>query len=78
MVLGDIGSEWGGTGWYLVKLGQYGAVLVGFLVVLGQYGAVLVGTWWYKVNMERYLLVSWWYPVSRWWHWLVLDGTGSV
>ena len=28
LVLGDIGSVWGGTGWYLVVLGQYRAVLV--------------------------------------------------
>ena len=28
LVLGDTGSIWGGTGWYLVILGQYGAVLV--------------------------------------------------
>ena len=28
LVLGDTGSVWGGTGWYLVVLGQYRAVLV--------------------------------------------------
>ena len=33
----------GGTGWYLM--------------VLGQYGAVLVGTWWYWVGMEQYWLI---------------------
>ena len=33
LVFGDTGSVWGGTGWYLV--------------LLGQYGAILVGTWWY-------------------------------
>ena len=32
-------SVQGGTGWYLM--------------VLGQWKAVLVGTWWYWVNMER-------------------------
>ena len=32
------------TGWYLV--------------VLGQYGAVLVGTWWYWVSITWYCLVS--------------------
>ena len=33
----------GGTGWYLM--------------VLGQYEAVLVGTWWYWVTMEQYWLI---------------------
>ena len=33
----------GGTGFYLV--------------ILGQHGAVLIGTWWYWVSMGRYLLV---------------------
>ena len=33
----------GGTGWYLV--------------VLGQYRLVLIDTWWYWVNMERYWLI---------------------
>ena len=33
----------GGTGWYLV--------------VLGQYWSVLIDTCWYWVNMERYLLI---------------------
>ena len=36
-------SVQGGTGWYLM--------------VLGQWKAVLVGTWWYWVSMERYWLV---------------------
>ena len=36
-------SVWGVTGWYLV--------------VLGQYGALLVGTWWYWVSIGRYWLV---------------------
>ena len=39
-----------GTGWYLVVLGQYEAVL-------GHYGAVLAGPWWYLVSMGRYWLV---------------------
>ena len=29
LVCGGNGSVWGGVGWYLVILGQYGAVLVG-------------------------------------------------
>ena len=37
------GSVEGGTGWYLV--------------VLGQYMSVLIDTWWYWVNMERYWLI---------------------
>ena len=28
LVLCDTGSVWGGTGWYLVELGHYGAELV--------------------------------------------------
>ena len=31
LVLGGTESVWGGTGWYLVVLSQYGAVLVGTL-----------------------------------------------
>ena len=44
MILGDTGSVWSGTGWYLVVLGQYMAVLVGtwwYWVIKGQYWAVL-------------------------------------
>ena len=33
------GSVWGCTGWYLVELGQY--------------GAVLIGIWWYWVSITR-------------------------
>ena len=43
MVLGGTGSVGGGTGWYLV--------------ILGQYRSVLIDTWWYWVNMERYWLI---------------------
>ena len=43
LVLGGTGSVGGGTGWYLV--------------VLGQYRSVLIDTWWYWVNMERYWLI---------------------
>ena len=28
-MFGGAGSEWGGTGWYLVVLGQYNLVLLG-------------------------------------------------
>ena len=31
LVLGGTGSVWGGTGWFLVVLCQYGAVLLGTL-----------------------------------------------
>ena len=47
LVLGGSGSVWSGTGWYLVVLGQYGAVLVdtkGYSVIRRQYWLVLVGT----------------------------------
>ena len=42
-MLGGNGSVGSGTGWYLV--------------VLGQWEAVLVGTWWYWVSRRRYWLV---------------------
>ena len=28
-----------------------------YLVVLGQYGALLVGTWWQRISIRRYWLV---------------------
>ena len=43
LIYDGTGSVEGGTGWYLV--------------VLGQWEAVLVGTWWYWVNMERHWLI---------------------
>ena len=43
LVLDGTRSVEGGTGWYLV--------------VLGQYGAVLVCTWWHWVSITRYCLV---------------------
>ena len=43
LVLGGTGSVGGGTGWYLV--------------VLGQYRSVLIDTWRYWVNIERYWLI---------------------
>ena len=43
LVLSGTGSLWGSTSWYLVELGQY--------------GAVVAGTWWYWVSMGRYWLV---------------------
>ena len=44
LALGGTGAEEGGTGWYLVVLGQYWAVLVDTLwVVLGQYNMVVLG-----------------------------------
>ena len=58
--------NWSGTGWCLVVLGQYGALLVGtwwnwdsmgrFWLVLGgneSVGAVLVGNWWNWVVKGR-------------------------
>ena len=42
-MLGGNESVGGGTGWYLV--------------VLGQYRSVLIDTLWYWVNMERYWLI---------------------
>ena len=43
MVLGGTGSIEGGTGQYMM--------------VLGQYRSVLVDTLWYWVGMERYLFI---------------------
>ena len=43
MTYDGTGSVEGGTGWYLV--------------VLGQYGAVLVGTWWNWVSITWYCMV---------------------
>ena len=43
MIFGGTVPKWGGTGWYLL--------------VLGQSMAVLVGAWWYWVSMERNWLV---------------------
>ena len=43
MVLGSTGSIEGGTGQYMM--------------VLGQYRSVLVDTLWYWVGMERYLFI---------------------
>ena len=62
LVRGDTGtgSVWGGTGWYLVRRGQYWliydssvSVLGGtgwYLVVLGQYNLVLLGFKWNWVS----------------------------
>ena len=52
LIFDGTGSVEGGTGWYLV--------------VLGQWEAVLVGTWWYWVSRRRYWLVlggTGWYLV---------------
>ena len=43
LIYDGTGSVEGGTG--------------GYLVVLGQWEAVLVGTWWYWVSRRRYWLV---------------------
>ena len=43
MINDGTGSVEGGTCWYLV--------------VLGQYGAAFVGTWWYWVSIGQYWLV---------------------
>ena len=43
MVLGGAWSVSGSTGW--------------FVVVMGQYGAVLVGTWWYWASIGQSWLV---------------------
>ena len=67
MVLGGIGSIEGGTGRYMM--------------VLGQDRLVLVGTWWYWVSMERYWFiydgtVSLWGDIC--WYLVVLDQYRAV
>ena len=66
LVLDCTGSLEGGTRWYLVVLGQYGAVLVDiwFMVgtrqhwlVVGGAGSVWSGTDWYLVVLGQYNLV---------------------
>ena len=78
LVLGSSGSVWGSTGWYLVELGQYWAVVAGALwywvsmgrywLVLGGTGSVLGGSGWYLVVLCQYWAVL----VGTW------CGTGSV
>ena len=43
LIYDGTGSVEGGTGWYLV--------------VLGQYVALLVGTWWHWIRIRRYWLI---------------------
>ena len=50
LIYDGTGSVEGGSGWYLVVLGQQKAVLVN----TGQYRGELVGTWWYRVSRRRY------------------------
>ena len=81
----------GGTGWYLVVLGPYGAELVDtwwylvikarYWLVLGGTGSVWCNTTWYLVVLGQYgaeLVDTWLHLVSRRRNWLVLGGTGSV
>ena len=85
LIYGVTGSVLIGTGWYLVALGQYWAILVyiwwywvsrrRYMLVLGGTGSVRVGTCWYLVVMGQYRLVLvdiWWYVVSRGQYWSVL------
>ena len=60
LMIGGTGSVEGGSGWYLVLLGQFGVVLVD-IMVLGRKKAVLGGT----ESIE-----------GRSRYWLILDGTG--
>ena len=44
LVFGGDGSVWGGTGWYLVVLGQYNLVLLGIIIYIekrGDFGRML-------------------------------------
>ena len=61
------GSVEGGTGWYLMVLGHYGAVLVDIRwymvstrqhwLVVGGAGSVWCGTDWYLVVLGQYSLI---------------------
>ena len=76
MVLGGTGSVYGITGWYLVALGQYRAVMVGtwgnwdtmgrYWPVLGVTGSVWGGTGWYLVALGQYNFVL--FGIK--WHWV--------
>ena len=67
MVLDGTGSVEGGTGWYLLVLGQYGALLADTLwymvrrrqhwLVVGGAGSVWSGTDWYLVVLGQYSLI---------------------
>ena len=58
------GQYWGGTGWYLVVLVRYGAILVDtwcylvsigwYWLVLGDTGSVWGVTGWYLVVLDQY------------------------
>ena len=62
LVLGGIGSVWGGTGWYLVVIGHYRlcsveAVTGRYWLVLGGAGSVEGSAGWYLVVLGQYNLV---------------------
>ena len=72
-ILGGTWPELGGTGWFVVVMSQYGAVLVGTWrywvsiewcwLVCGSNGSVWGGIGWYLVEMGQYgavLVGSWW------------------
>ena len=56
----------GGTGWYLVVLGQNSAVLVASIMSFQKI---------YALHGLNHQIIEYW--VSRGWYWLVLGGTGS-
>ena len=76
MIYDDTGSTEGGTGWYLVKLGQYRALQVGTRwywvsrrlcwLIFGGAGSVWGGTGWYMVVLGQYNLVL----LSIKWNWV--------
>ena len=88
MIYDGAGSVEGGTGWYLVVLGQYRAVLIGtwwnldtmerYCPVLGGTGSVWGSIGQHLVVLDQYIGHYWLYWVSMAQYWLVLDGPGSV
>ena len=91
LLLGGIGSVWGGAGWYLVVMGQYRAVRVDSWfdwvtmkrnwLMHDNTGSVEGGTGWYLVVLGQYRAVRvdiWCYWVSMKRNWLIHDNIGSV
>ena len=76
MVLGGTWSREGGTGQYMMVMGQYRSALVDTLrywVSIGRYwlifcgtGSVWVNTCWYLVALDQYMEVM----VDTWWYWV--------
>ena len=70
MTCDGTGSVEGDTGWYLVVLDEYVAVLVGtwwYWLIYDGTGSVWGGTWLYLVILDQYRAVL----VGTWWYWVI-------